>query len=308
MRSQSLAFASFLLLGSCASEKIALGLRLEPGQSFGVAMVMEQDVAQDYGEHELETSQRIAITWREEVESVKPDGTAVVAFVYETARFAIDGPETGLVEYDSAAPGPSVPPFALGLDAVVGERVRLEIGPTGEIRSLTDVTHLVDRVIAKLVLPAGVDPAAVRDDLRRHFGEDALREMLQTVLSIYPDREVGVGDQWTRRMQVTRGFPHEQTNTYELRDFDDERAVVSIRSKVKSLAAAPSVRSGLTQMQLDLEGTQRGRLTIDRRTGMVVVAEILQDLEGTLTTSIPGVDPLVTDMELSGRIQLAVDR
>lgn len=290
---------------ACRSEPVLLRLALEPGSARDVAMVVEQTARQDWGGGETRTTQHLRVVWRQEVLEVADDGTAVVGLTWESARLALDGPELGHLEYDSDRRDEGVPPFALGLDAMLGERMRLTITPTGEIVS-TDVERLIDRVLARLALPPGERSDAIRGGLRHRFGDDAVREMLQATVSIYPDGPVVVGDRWRRDLTVTRGYPHTQRNTYELTGVSDELLTVRVRSKLESLPDARLPGSGPVTTAVDVRGTQTGVLRLDRATGMVLVAELQQRLRGDVVLTMAGTEPSRSRVEITGRIELAV--
>ncbi len=305
---RTLAIATALMLSAaCKSHPpVELGLTLLPGQSFGVVMVVEQEIEQDFGEAQLQTNQLTRTAWRQEVESVRPDGTAVVAFTYESARFVLEGPQFGRMEYDSENPGDVVPAPALGMEAMLGERMRVEIAPNGEIVSTADVEALMERVIAKLVVPPTADAARVKASLRRRFGGNGVREMLQSVFAVYPDGPVAVGDTWTRKTRVTGAYPHEQENVYELVRLDDDSAKIRVRSRLTPLRNSAPIASGPMKTEVEVGGSQRGFLRVDLETGMVVVAELTQELRGEVRMTMPGAEPVRAEIEVSAKIELAV--
>ena len=291
----------------CASQEVELGLHLTEGQSFGVAFVATQDLVQEVGDDEIEMSRSIAYHWHEDVESVDADGNATVVRTYD-AIFLVEDGSGGHVEYDSTRAGAKVPAAALGFDAAIGESLRLELSPRGEVRSVGGVDRMLDRMVAKMRLPDGVDAYAVRRGLEQEFGEEAVRERMQTLLGIYPDGPVREGDSWTRDAIVRTSFPHRQESVYELTDIDEKFVTIHVETRIRPLKDAPPVRSGMVEMRFFVEGTQEGRLVVDRATGVVMVGEIVQELEGTMTLTMPGRGSVTSPMKLEGKIELATTR
>jgi hypothetical protein len=293
-----------LLAGGCASEPVELGLDLEPGRSFAVVLSATQDLVQELDDGESVSSQTVTLRWHEHVEAVDALGNATMVHTYDSVQFLAEAPD-GRIEYDSNRDGPDAPAGAFGLGAVVGESLRIELGPRGRVRAIHGVRELVDRVVGRLALPPGVDAASVRQGLERHFGEDAVRDRLSTLFGVLPDGPVRVGDTWTRTSEVRAPFPHRRVDEYELDEVDGESATVFVKSRIRPLEDAPPVRSGTAELRFRVEGRQEGRLVIDRATGILSLGEILQDLEGTMTLSSPGRDDLTIPLELIGKIELA---
>ena len=310
MRPLLLALAATLALTSCASERVTLALRPTPGERWQVALALEQEMRQELGDAELETRQETGLSWTEEVVGETPDGGARVRMTWDAARLGWEDPG-GQIRWssdDDAAENPP-PLFAVVLDAMVGESLECVLAPDGSIRPVDDPAVFVDRVLARVQPPPGVDVAELRHRLRRDLGPGTVLEMLRGFGSLYPPAErgeVAAGDTWTSSTRSARPFPIEHRTTYELVRVHDETLVVRVRSKLHSVeGTAPGLAAGTS---VDLTGTQRGRLELDRATGRVLVAELVQDLAGTLTLRSPDGEELESKVELRGRVQLAATR
>jgi len=297
-----------LLLTACRSDPIALGLQLESGTEQRVALAMSQRVTEERGGEELESTQDVVLEWRQAVESRSSDGSAVLALSYDRARMVASNPSFGTISYDSKNPPAVVPLLAIGLHASVGETVRLVLDERGEILRVPGIEGFADRIFNKLELPPSVDAAAARAALRQWFSEDSMRELMRPIFSIYPEGLVQTGDRWQREVTAARPFPHCQSNEYELESFNEETATVRVRSVLVPLGNEPVAYGRGMSARFEVEGELEGRLLVDRATGLVLLGELEQELEGTVTYFVPGAENVEAELELEGRIEYAVDR
>lgn len=300
------ALALPLALAACRSRPVELRLDFAEGQTWSSALALDQEVRQEIEGHELTSTQRVFLGWQEEVVAVRRDGSATLRLTWDAARLELDGPELGSVSYDSTRSGEPVSPFALGLDALMGESVRLEVSRDGAVVAQDDLAGFADRIATKLALPPGPEGDIARAAVRRHFGPDVLAQLVSALTDVHPGRPVELGERWTRAARVDRGFPLEQENEYRLVALDEETATLALRSKLRTPDDAKPLVSGQARLVFDLEGSQKGRLVLDRRTGRVVLAEILQSLVGELAIEVPGNERVRAEVEVKGRIELAV--
>lgn len=302
-----LSLLSLVLIGltsGCKSEPIELSLRPQVGVNFGVILNMSQRVVEERSEADVESRQDVSLQWRQTVDGIGPNGNAMITLKYERARMSASNPSFGVVHYDSQSRNESIPLLAIGLEAVIGEEVKLEIDQRGEIVNVPGIESFATRVANKLQLPPGINAIDVRAAVRNWFSEDAVREMMRPIFSIYPDGPVQTGDSWIREVPVQRPFPHVQRNEYELESFNASKAMLSVHSELIPLDQAPDQGGAV---QIDVEGSLRGTLQIDRVTGYVVLGELNQQLEGTITLTAPDGETLVTPMTLEGSIKFAAE-
>ncbi|MFT5285923.1 MAG: hypothetical protein ACI8TQ_002091 [Planctomycetota bacterium] len=303
-------FFSLLSLGligiasGCKSEPIELSLHPKVGVNFGVILNMSQRVVEERSDIDVESRQDVSLQWRQTVDGIGPSGNAMITLKYERARMSASNPSFGVMHYDSQSRNDSIPLLAIGLEAVIGEEVKLEIDQHGEIVSVIGIEAFATRVANKLQLPAGIDAVEVRASVRNWFSEDAVREMMRPIFSIYPDGPVQTGDSWVREVPVQRPIPHVQRNEYELESFDARKAILSVRSELIPLEQESNQDGAVI---IDVEGTLRGTLHLDRATGYVVLGEIYQELEGTITMTTSDGEKIVTPMTLDGSIKFAAE-
>jgi hypothetical protein len=179
------------------SDEVLLAWRLSAGERIRYRITQDQ-VQRVAGGPLPRTTQRQVLVLALEVREVGADGTASIAATYEAVRVEIDrGGAGGRMIWDSTRPedrtrtaSPAIRPLA----ALVGITVTFRLSPAGRVSGVEGY----ERAIAVAVADMGTDPrlAAVIDQLRKSFGNEAMRRQLESILGVVPERAVARGATW----------------------------------------------------------------------------------------------------------------
>jgi len=227
---------------------------------------VEQKINQTVGANAQATEQTFAVGYRMAVESVDAAGNMKVATTYDSVLFRQKGP-SGAVEYDSANPPKQVPAGAKAFAALAGLGFKSTVTPTGKVTAVEGLDAMFAEMVRKLELPDGPQKAAVQKALNDQFGEDAMKQNLQNVFALYPEKPVAPGDSWQRRVVVSKGFPMVIEGTYTLKSRSGGVAHVEIRATLSPNEAAGPVELGTGKMSYDLKGEQSGTADVEEATG-----------------------------------------
>ena len=134
--------------------------------------------------------------------------------------------------------------------------------------SITEVTGF-DQMAASIADSLGLQGAS-REQMLQAFGKrfngDAVKEQMERFLFIFPDKEVKVGDSWTKSSSQKGLMDAKYNSVYKVTDIEGEMVTVEELTTINS--ANP---------QTELAGEIKGELVIDSRTGLVVNAD--QDIK-----------------------------
>lgn len=286
-------------LSTGTGEKILLRLRLEKGKSYKVQMTADQKITENIQGREQEISQTIGTLFKYAVQDVAADGTASIDVTYDAVTFKQDGPK-GVIEYDSANPPKTLHPMTAGFAALVGQGFSMKMSSMGEVKEVTGVEALIDKMVAALPVPDGAAKEAMEKTLKEQFGPEALKARMQTAAATYPREAMGVGGTWVQTLKLTKGFPMMVENVYTLTARKDGIATIRITSKVSSLDM------GGSKITYRFSGTQEGTQKIDEVTGWLIEMVIRQDLSGEMRIEgAPGMSrPRAVPMSVKGTVRL----
>jgi hypothetical protein len=265
------------------TEKIELCLQLEEGENYKLQMTSEQTITQTMGEVKQETPQTTGFGLSHVVKEIRDDGTTVLQVTFDSLRLKQKGP-MGSVDYDSSNSPPveSLDGMVKGLSTLVGKSFTVDLTPKGKATKVEGADELVALLKESIEIPIPMLQPVVEEQLKRQFGNEAMREMMEQMVGIYPDGPVGPGDSWNRKATVSRGISAIINDTWTLKSRQNGVAVLDLQSTVQPDPDAPALDMGVAKIKYELSGTRNGSVELDEATGWVVRSTIHQSLSGEL--------------------------
>lgn len=299
----SLPFVAFALLAlfvSCPAhgqEKTKLRLNLKAGQSYTIAMTMDQKITQTVAGNAQNIAQTIGMTFTLKPSKLDPDGTIHGTYTYDAVRVKMNAPGM-VVDYDSAtAVDGAVPnnPMAQTFAALVGQSLEVVMTPDGRVTDLKGADRLMEAVVNSVQLPPGAR-AGLEQQIKSQFGDEALKRQFEQMTAIYPEKPVGVGDAWTVEQRMNMGFPMVLKTAYTLKSLSGGKATADVEGTIETGAAAAADGEAAEgdaapapgQPATELSGTQAGTLVIDQATGWLTSGTMKQDIKGKVTVNAGG--------------------
>ncbi|MEM6853292.1 MAG: DUF6263 family protein, partial [Planctomycetota bacterium] len=283
-----------------AEDRIALTMNLQPGDSHTMVLDIDQTINQSLTGQQMTMDQLIGMTMTYTgLDRPSDHGGVWIEVTYDRVRFKMGGPMP--VDYDSEDGSANNNPMAEGFDALVGQKLRMEFLPNGDVPNIEGIGELQQKMIDGMNLPAGPQRAAAEEALKLQFNEDMIKQMVAAMGGMYPDQPVGLGDQWEDKLEVGGMAPMSVTSTYTLTEFDDATATLAITGDIgPNPNAGPVMMSGM-EMDAEFTGDQTGKVVMDRETGWVVSSEIEQNMSGGMTMNLPDGQSMELDMEIKGK-------
>jgi len=276
-----LAFVSL----SPAQAPLELYLDLNQGDSYLCFMEMTRNVVQTIDDADQQLNQSISIYWHYEVMNRDSDGIMALRMTYERIRILQDfGFQKA--EYDSDNPPSYIEPSLRGYGALIGAELQVGIDPKGNVLALSGADILSDRVISSLKIPDSQNKERIISEIRRQFGEEALRGAIQQITSFYPLKPVAIGDSWEfETAAAASGFPMRTVSHYTLVSRNNGIAEIAVESDITSDPEEGRIEMGEFSVAYDIAGGQRGTIKVDERSGLPMSSEIEMEFEGTVTGS-----------------------
>lgn len=273
--------------GSGASlDPVVLQLDLEEGAVYRIRTLTTQDISQSFEGQTFEIGQKMGFEYTYTVTSREPDGSAWVDVIYTRAIFES---ETlfGSDSYDSADSPSQIPEGAEGFAAVVGTGFSMKIGSDGEILKIEGLDEMLDQILSGLNLPDAETRQAFELTMRQQYSEQAMKDQLGNLLFDFPEGSLQVGDSWSSTQESNVMLPIIAETTYTLLDFDENTALIEVRSEIRTGEGEGGMDFGLFAFDFTISGTQEGTIQVDLNTGLAN-SVIDQILLGEMTMVIEG--------------------
>lgn len=295
-----------MLSSATADEQITLELNLEPGQSITVEMLTRQDIDQTVQGQALNMDQTIGLTSLYEVlDRPSASGGYWMRMTYTHCRFKQTG-QMGEIDFDSDRDEGEVPLMARGFSGLVGQSLVIEFKPDGEVVTVEGIEVMLEKMIDAMDLPEGPAKDAARQVMEEQFNPESLKQMMAMSAGVYPGKPVGLGDAWDDQQSLAGMVPMTVDSRYTLAGFDDQTASLDVSGQISPQLDAEAFKIDQAQMMTKMDGTQTGKVVLDRQTGWVKSSEMTQNIQGQMTVTPPDADPVKIDMVITSTISLRV--
>lgn len=269
--------------GLAWAEPVTLRLNLPPGQVYHMLMTAEQQI--ELPDRDTTMDQRLATALQFEVVEVESDGTQTLTVTYTHVALKQQGP-MGPVNFDSSRPPAKLPLTAQPFAALVDQQFSVSLSPKGQVRALVGLDTIVEKMLAGLKMGEGPAKAAMEKGIREQFGPEAMKQNLQNLLNVYPDKPVDVGDGWTHTAAMKQGLPLIAETTYRVRKITADTVTLEADSRISPNPHAEPMDMGALKLEYLLGGTQSGTMELDRATGWTRRSEMTQAFSGRMRVTL----------------------
>ena len=273
--------------GGGSDEKVTLTLQPKEGASYNLVQRMDQDISTSVMGMSQKLHQEMNFYFRYDVLAPVEAGSQL-KITYERITFKNESGMMGvMVDYDSDNPEES------------GGNPMMAGAMTEAFAGLVDksVTVIMDKQ-GKVVDVQGIEElySGLGGDVPPTMNADNMKKTMQGMMAIFPDVQVGEGDTWGAETDLTGEFPLLLTTTYKVENIDSKTVYLNVDGEIKTTegAAAPGGEGSI-----EMNGTQGGIMEVDRETGMVLKAELTQDISGEVEAG-----PMKAPMEIESKITI----
>ena len=268
----------FTLLGviacvSFATAQVSLNFNPEKGATYEYTMNMDQKLKQKLMGQEMPMDQKMHTTYTMRVVENNAQGVKV-AFSYKKVFYEMSSMMMNM-KYDSETADPA----AAGIDGILakvyggllGKDFEVMLDKEGTVQSVSGM----DEILAAMIESFGNDMQLqqVAQSLQAQFSDEAMKGTFNQSFQMYPGKAVKVGDTWEVKQESDAGgMPMKIKSTYMLKSAGSGKATLDVVSDIDGMDGS-------------LKGTQGGEITMDQKTGLPEKSEIMQNMQGTITTN-----------------------
>ena len=153
----------------------------------------------------------------------------------------------------------------------------------GKVLEIKNIDELLENAIQKADQLLDEQREQMKTQITKAFGDEALKNNIQTVTAIFPDEPVKKGDKWTKQTTVESDMPISFSTDYELIEATSDYALIKGFATVDTPNKDTYTETNGMQMKLDLSGTIQSDIKIDVKTGWIIEALIKQEMKGEAT-------------------------
>lgn len=116
--------------------------------------------------------------------------------------------------------------------------------------------------------------------LKQSYGAKAFKGSFEQITAIYPEGKVKLGKKWTTETNIEAGMSVHVTTNFELKAANTEYFLLHGEGDLSSNPNSPFVKQNGMDMKILLDGNLTSDIKIDRKTGWIIDATIVQNLSG----------------------------
>jgi len=289
----------FVALCNTGAAAVTLQLKLAKGKTYYQRTVIDQHMVQTVMNMQQVMDQSMGTGLKMDVLDVDGQGNMRIRNTYNWSMSKRTGP-MGSLDYDSAKQ-PTPPAGAEPFAALLGQGFVLRISPKGEVLDVNGVEELQAAVRKRLPPGAEADPAL--GALNQFLDGKGIKQMVESALSVYPDKPVEVGESWGKKRVMSPMFELTIDSKWTLQKREAGMATIAMTSSLRSNADKP-VEAGGMKMTFDLAGTQDGTLRMQEVTGLIVSGLAQQQLKGEIKLGDSAQGPLVIPSVFDTKIKV----
>ncbi|WP_321514814.1 DUF6263 family protein [Marinifilum fragile] len=116
--------------------------------------------------------------------------------------------------------------------------------------------------------------------LKQSYGAKAFKGSFEQITAIYPEGKVKLGKKWSTETNIEAGMSVHVTTNFELKAANTEYFLLHGEGDLSSNPNSPFVKQNGMDMKILLDGNLTSDIKIDRKTGWIIDATIVQSLSG----------------------------
>lgn len=277
MRKFVIVLSLMMVVAHVHGQKYKLTLNLEEGKEYIQKMTSKATIKQQVGGQNMNMSMAIGGDMSYLVESVNAvDFDLSVA--YKSMTMTMNVPQ-GPMEFSSEnASEDDI--MSLILAGMTNRRFQVKMTKYGTVQQVKELDKLFESAFAGLPDLSEEQLGQLKNQILKAYGEEAFRGSIEMITAIYPRDKVKIGDDWVVRTKLTSGMSADVTTKYTLVEKTKEHYILTGQAKIFSVDTDEYIETNGMQVKVILNGTMESDIKIDRVSGWIVEAKIIQEMSG----------------------------
>ncbi len=297
MRAALLVAAVFATTSLHAQDKHTLKFQPAPGSSHRLRTTVELITTQSVQGNQSTINNLMMFDTFFEVQDRDAAGITSMTATIENLSVKVEGGGNA-THWNSKDPKMALPPALRPYGAVPGLKYRVRIGTDGKVHGVEGLNEAIAAAFADA-------EEAERDrliaSLEYHFGEKAMKALMESQTHIFPGSPVAKGDTWTTRYESQGVIPGDVTMTMRLLGVNNGVASMMVEQQIKALEAPPALRVQGLEARVALNGKAESLYRMRAQDGLVQFSSLTLDFRGTMSVQ-GGEEPMEVPLRIAGSI------
>ena len=151
--------------------------------------------------------------------------------------------------------------------SLVNKPFIIKVDAEGKVLEVSGFEKIINDMIDSLPGDESVKEQA-RASMKDQFNEQSMKDNFAQVFTIFPNKEVKVGDSWEKSYNTGGKMGAKFSTIYTVKDIEGDHVTLSTDTKISPAGS-----------ESEVEGKQTGNILVDSKTGLMINASFDQDMK-----------------------------
>ena len=278
MRKLHALFILLFAISMVQAQKVDLSLNLEEGKTYTQKSESNLSVVQSINGQELNINMSVKGNMSYLVRSATRE-EYVIEMTYEALSMYMELPQGGSMEFSSDKEDQN-DVMSTVLAGITKQPIRMVLGKKGTVSEISDLDSLWNSIFSQFPNIPEEQLNQVQGQIKNVYGPDALKGNIEMVTAIFPSERVRVGEEWMVHTHMQSMMPVNVSSRYKLEEVHKEYYLIQGTSSIQTSDTAAIVDSNGMPLKYNMIGEIASEISIDRNSGWIMEAKIVQDIKG----------------------------
>ncbi len=271
----------FALIVTCLSSTLVVGqkrleLNLQQGQTYTQVTNSNATIVQDLMGQQLEILIGLEGTMLFEVLKANSDSYDM-SVTFGRLRMSM-GSQQGSTTFDSNDPAED-DAYSQVLSNIIGQSFNLVMSKNGKVQQIENLDRVWEAALADRDVTAS-ERQQILNQLNQTYGAKAMKGNIEMVTAIFPDGPVNPGDTWRTEADLNAGMEGRITTQYSFDGQEADHYLLTGRGNIETVNKDQYINTNGLDLKFDMSGTVDSQVKVDRSSGWISTATIVQSIEG----------------------------
>lgn len=261
-----------------AGQSVDLRLNLSKGDTYYLASTNEQTYTVEMMGMFTEIGMNLRFGQEFQVEDVQNNIFSLrTTFADVAVKMDMKGGLFGSsnVDFDSKRSSNPDHPVANTFAGLVGMSFLMKVSSAGKIIETSGLEEIMSKIIASSAVP--LDP-----QVQTMIGEGSLRQGIEQMFNIYPDKLVKPGDTWSKNQTISAGINFNVSSNYALNTRTNGVSSLGVKGSLRTLPGSTMPGMEMLNMTIIMTGASEGTINVTENTGWIRDGTITQNISGSM--------------------------
>lgn len=261
--------------------KYLIRLKFIKYKKYEIYTNMIESISQTLKGQKQDMTQSINFKYIFNILDVDKDGNANIEITYK--RILLEANQNKeKITFDSDSPKKIENPAFKGFSALVNQHFIAKMSNSGKIIKIDGALEMIKNMLKRFDIKDKKEYEAALQSLSQQFGDKTLKDNIENIFSIYPEKPVGQNDVWSRKTSVNLGLPLIVSTEFKFATKKDNVYQVNTNSVITPDPELSKGEVNGVNVKYEVKGKQSGSMQFSSENGWLNYASMKRNVSGNI--------------------------